>query len=101
MKTLTTDYQPMGRSVDLQSREILRWLVRKVKLTSSFMPAGKRTSIKPLCITRFGAPEGYDAAGNLYVEALLYGSAEPLSGYSDPLALRAAARRCSRYEPRT
>ena len=33
----------------------------------------------------FWAP-GYDGAGNLYVEALLYGSAKPLSGYTDPLA---------------
>ncbi|HEY1655860.1 MAG TPA: hypothetical protein VGF86_12185 [Candidatus Tumulicola sp.] len=33
----------------------------------------------------FWAP-GYDNAGNLYAEALLYGSAERLQGYSDPLA---------------
>ncbi len=83
MKTLTTDYQPMGCSVDPTTGNLA---VAASESVDVFVHArGKAHVYQNHVCFPFWAP-GYDASGNLYAEALLYGSAKPLSGYSDPLA---------------
>jgi hypothetical protein len=83
VKTLKTDYQPMGCSVDPTTGNLA---VAALHAVDVFVHArGKAHVYQSAVCYPFWAP-GYDDAGNLYVEALLYGSAEPLAGYSDPLA---------------
>jgi hypothetical protein len=83
VKTLTTDYQPMGCSVDPTTGNLA---VAASESVDVFVHAsGKAHAYQTFVCHPFWAP-GYDNEGNLYVEALLYGSAKPLSGYSDPLA---------------
>lgn len=83
MKTLKTDYQPMGCSVDPTTGNLA---VAALDAVDVFVHAGGKAHVYQSAVCYpFWAP-GYDAAGNLFVEALLYGSAEPLGGYSDPLA---------------
>jgi hypothetical protein len=83
IKTLTTDEMPMGCSVDPTTRNLA---VAGGETVDVFVHArGKAQTYQNHVCFPFWAP-GYDNAGNLYVEALLYGSAEPLQGYSDPLA---------------
>ncbi len=83
IKTLTTDYQPRGCSVDPTTGNLA---VAAEFAVDVFVHAGGTAKVyKSEVCYPFWAP-GYDAAGNLYVEALLYGSAKPLGSYSDPLA---------------
>lgn len=83
VKTLKTDYQPMGCSVDPTTGNLA---VAASDVVDVFVHArGKAHVYQSAVCYPFWAP-GYNAAGNLYVEALLYGSADPLGGYSDPLA---------------
>jgi hypothetical protein len=83
VKTLTTGYQPMGCSVDPTTGNLA---VAGSESVDVFVHArGKAHGYQNHVCFPFWAP-GYDGAGNLYVEALLYGSAKPLSGYTDPLA---------------
>jgi hypothetical protein len=83
VKTLTTGYQPMGCSVDPTTGNLA---VAALESVDVFVHArGKARVYQSAVCFPFWAP-GYDNAGNLYVEALLYGSAKPLRGYSDPLA---------------
>jgi hypothetical protein len=83
IKTLTTDYQPKGCSVDPTTGNLA---VAGEGAVDVFVHAGGKAQVyqSEVCYP-FWAP-GYDAAGNLYVEALLYGSAKPQGSYSDPLA---------------
>jgi|HubBroStandDraft_2_1064218.scaffolds.fasta_scaffold17254_3 hypothetical protein len=83
VKTLKTGYQPMGCSVDPTTGNLA---VAALDAVDVFVHArGKAHIYQSTVCYPFWAP-GYDAAGNLYVEALLYGSAKPQGGYSDPLA---------------
>jgi hypothetical protein len=82
VRTLTTGYQPMGCSVDPTTGNLA---VAASESVDVFVHArGKAHVYQSEMCHPFWAP-GYDNAGNLYVEALLYGSAKPLQGYSDPL----------------
>jgi hypothetical protein len=82
VKTLTTDYQPMGCSVDPTTGNLAVAAEERVDV---FVHARGTAHVYQSAVCYpFWAP-GYDNAGNLYVEALLYGSARPLKGYSDPL----------------
>jgi hypothetical protein len=83
VETLTTGYQPKGCSVDPTTGNLA---VAGEERVDVFVHArGKAHVYQSAVCYPFWAP-GYDGAGNLYVEALLYGSAKPLQGYSDPLA---------------
>jgi hypothetical protein len=83
LKTLTTDDEPRGCSVDPTTGNLA---VAAEFAVDVFVHArGTAQVYKSEVCYPFWSP-GYDASGNLYVEALLYGSAEPQSGYSDPLA---------------
>jgi hypothetical protein len=63
--------------------EILRWLLY-TELTSRSRPREGARLSKRRVLPVLGP--GYDDAGSLYAEALLYGSARRLQGYADPLA---------------
>ena len=83
IKALTTDYQPSGCSVDPTTGNLA---VAGFLVIDVFPKGrGKKQVYRSAVCFPFWAP-GYDNAGNLYAEALLYGSAKPLQGYSDPLA---------------
>jgi hypothetical protein len=83
LKTLKTDYEPKGCSVDPTSGNLA---VAASEDVDVFVQArGKAHVYRSEVCYPFWAP-GYDKAGNLYAEALLYGSAKQLQGYSDPLA---------------
>ena len=87
LKTLTTDEQPVGCSVDPTTGNLAVAGFVKIYV---FAHARREPRVyqSPVCYP-FWSP-GYDNAGNLYVEALLYGSMKPFGGhaeqYSDPLA---------------
>ena len=83
VKTLTTDSQPRGCSVDPTTGNLAVAAGESVDVFAHARGTAHAYQ-NHLCFP-FWAP-GYDNAGNLYVEALLYGSAKPLQGYSDPLA---------------
>ncbi len=87
LKKLTTDQQPVGCSVDPTTGNLA---VASFSRIDVFAHDGSAPQVyqSEFCYP-FWAP-GYDKAGNLYVEALLYGSTKPFGGrseqYSDPLA---------------
>jgi hypothetical protein len=86
LKTLTTDEQPVGCSVDPTTGNLA---VAGFSSIDVFARGRSEPHVyqSPVCYP-FWSP-GYDKAGNLYVEALLYGSMKPFGGhsgqYSDPL----------------
>ena len=87
LKKLTTDQQPVGCSVDPTTGNLA--VASFSRSTSSLTTEARRQVYHSEFCYPFWAP-GYDKAGNLYVEALLYGSTKPFGGhteqYSDPLA---------------
>ncbi len=83
VKTLKTDYQPRGCSVDPTTGNLA---VAAAEGVDVFVHARGKAHVYRSAVCYPFWPPGYDAAGNLYVEALLYGSAEPQGEYSDPLA---------------
>jgi hypothetical protein len=84
LKALTTDYEPLGCSVDPTTGNLA--VAGSSNRVDVFVHAkGSARIYQSAVCFPFWAP-GYDDKGNLYVQALLYGSMRPLSGYSDPLA---------------
>ena len=83
LKTLTTDQQPYGCSVDPTTGNLA--VAGGSSSVDVFDRArGQKHTYQSHYCFPFWAP-GYDNHGNLYVLGLLYGSARPLSGYSDPV----------------
>jgi hypothetical protein len=87
LKKVTTDQQPIGCSVDPTTGNLA------VASSSSIDVFAHDRSAPHVYQSEFCYPfwaPGYDKAGNLYVEALLYGSTKPFGRrskqYSDPLA---------------
>jgi hypothetical protein len=83
MATLKTDYEPMGCSVDPTTGNLAVATSHEIEVFAH--ARGKAHEYQSNVCFPFWAP-GYDSAGNLYAEALLYGSAKLRQGYTDPLA---------------
>jgi hypothetical protein len=87
LKKVTTDQEPFGCSVDPPTGNLAVAGSSQVDVFTHDRSAPKVYQSE-FCYP-FWAP-GYDKAGNLYVQALLYGSTKPFGGrseqYSDPLA---------------
>lgn len=81
--TLETDYAPMGCSVDPTTGNLAVATSHEIDVFAH--ARGKAHVYQSNICFPFWAP-GYDNNGNLYAEALLYGSAKLRQGYTDPLA---------------
>ena len=82
LQTLGTDSSPVGCSVDPTTGNLAVATFSSVDVFSH-ASGQKATYASSICFP-FWSP-GYDDRGNLYLLGLLYGSARPLSGYTDPV----------------